>query len=57
MPDCLIFSTGHGNDNLLFGSLDLDSLAQESSTTKPEIHYQIHFSDKLLFIFTSGTTG
>jgi len=57
MPDCVIYSTGHGKDNLLLDAFDLDSLAQESSASKPEIHDQINFSDKLFYIFTSGTTG
>ncbi|XP_035706331.1 long-chain fatty acid transport protein 4 isoform X4 [Folsomia candida] len=57
LPKCDLYSTGHGDEQLLFNSLDLDVKIKSYSKEAPVISTPINFSDKLLYIFTSGTTG
>jgi len=51
------FSTGHGTDQVTSNAIDLDAELDKVSDSPPLNAEKLNFSDKLVYIFTSGTTG
>lgn len=55
LDDLIMYQTGGKISN---GAVrNFDSLLQEASTEPPLVEEPIMYTDKLLYIFTSGTTG
>lgn len=52
-----LYSSGHGKEQMLPNAIDLDAELQKTSAGPATPSSPINFSDKLLYIFTSGTTG
>jgi acyl-coenzyme A synthetase/AMP-(fatty) acid ligase len=58
MEELPLFCSGHSpGASLLRNATDLDFLSRLAPTSDPVPSSPINFTDKLLYIFTSGTTG
>lgn len=57
MDSLPLFSSGHGEASKLPHAIDLDVGLKLAPTSLPTPSEPINFTDKLLYIFTSGTTG
>jgi len=52
-----LYCSGHAGASLIPNATDLDAGLLHAPTSVPVPSEQINFTDKLLYIFTSGTTG
>jgi len=52
-----LYCSGHAGSNFLMKATDLDAGLLHAPTSVPVPSEAINFTDKLLYIFTSGTTG
>jgi solute carrier family 27 fatty acid transporter 1/4 len=58
MEELGLFCSGHSSPaSLLRNATDLDVASRVAPTSPPVPSSPINFTDKLLYIFTSGTTG